>query len=271
MHKTKLPEDALDDIYYLTPQVLSRFRSEWTIKAAKGKKSFVDIEDLLVRMIPGLVRIILIQRLDKNATLSIVFLFCFCFCLCSRVHVCVLLQKRFWCLLVYLFVRNVCGTDQTMLMKGLFASNSADSFVRSLLSDVLGSHKAQGERETMTLIPNTWFDLETKKLFHGADVLILPSGCRDIGKDYDEKYGISNVMNNKLKKNGLHRGYNPTCNMYVEGSHNGWTQIYNMSTVCNAIKRSKVRGIVITDQWTHFDGFGGTCVFSMFLIYILSV
>ena len=142
-------------------------------------------------------------------------------------------------------------------MKGLFAADSAGSFVSSLLSDVLGSHKTQGERETMTLIPNTWFDLETRKLVHGADVLILPSKCKDIGKKYGEEYGISRAMNNKLRRNGLHRGYNKDFNMYVVGSSNGWNQIYNMLTVCKAIERSNKRGIVVTDQWTHFQGFGG--------------
>ena len=153
--------------------------------------------------------------------------------------------------------RNLCGTDQTMLMKGLFAADSADSFVSSLLADVLGSHKTQGERETMTLIPNTWFDLEAKELVHGTDVLIMPSKVKDIGKKYKQEYGISRVMNNKLKKNGLQRGYNEDYNIYVVGSNNGWTQIYNMPTVCAAIKRSDRRGIVVTDQWTHFEGFGG--------------
>ena len=107
LHEKTLPLDASEDVYYLTPQVLSRFRSEWTIKPGKKKKSFVDIEDLLVQMIPCLVRCILIQRVDKNATLSIIFgsfslFFSFVSYLClvtlcfaARVHLCFFDRNEF--------------------------------------------------------------------------------------------------------------------------------------------------------------------------------
>ena len=76
LHEKTLPKDAsTDEIYYITPQVVSRFKTDMKIKTTNGNKTAVDVEDLLAAMIPALVRVKVIRMLDENAELSFVSFF----------------------------------------------------------------------------------------------------------------------------------------------------------------------------------------------------
>ena len=279
LHETVLPNDASDEIYYLTQQVLSRFRSEWKVLKRSGSKSFVDIDDLLIQMIPSLVKVQLMQKLDQNATLSHLFFSFLCFVLFFFVLLFFVSSVR-GLLLHFLGCfclccdkkRNICAIDQTMLWKGLFSTSAKQSFTTLLLSQLSGSHKTQGERQTSTLIPVTWFDLERKVIIHGSFVLIIPSKVQAIGRKYDQEKGISKNMNNKMQnlELKLQRGYNRKENGFVVGSSNGWNQDYNMATVVQAILKQKRKGAAMTDGWEYFEDFPSFVVFIfVFLIYFV--
>ena len=68
LHEQKLPKDSDKNTYYLTLQVVNKFESEWKIKK-NSNKPFVDLEDLLPAMIPSLIKVKLIRKLNKNETL----------------------------------------------------------------------------------------------------------------------------------------------------------------------------------------------------------
>ena len=78
LHEQKLPGDSDNNTYYLTLQVVNKFKSEWKIKRNSSNKTFVDLEELLPAMVPTLVKVKVVRKLDKNAMLSarIFLLFC---------------------------------------------------------------------------------------------------------------------------------------------------------------------------------------------------
>ena len=78
LHEQKLPGDSDHNTYYLTLQVVNKFKSEWKIKRNSSNKTFVDLEELLPAMVPTLVKVKVVRKLDKNAMLSarIFLLFC---------------------------------------------------------------------------------------------------------------------------------------------------------------------------------------------------
>ena len=70
VHETNLPSDKDNDTYYISPQVLSRFKDEMKIKKNSTNKTIVDLKDLLVSMVGVLVKVQIVQKIDENATLS---------------------------------------------------------------------------------------------------------------------------------------------------------------------------------------------------------
>ena len=147
--------------------------------------------------------------------------------------------------------------DQTMMYKGVFTTQAKNSFTTMLLDQVTGGGgERQADRQTSTLIPQTWIHLKTQKIFHATSVYIIPSAVQAIGRQarYKKEHGISQTMANKMKKlpNKLKRGYNDAADLMVLGSYNGWTMDYCMKDVIKAVTMSKQKGVLVTDNWTYF-------------------
>ena len=75
LHEKTLPDDKDKETYYLTQQVVNRFRHKMKIKQSSNNKTFVDLEDLLTAMLPVIIKSSTVRKLDKNAELSICVFF----------------------------------------------------------------------------------------------------------------------------------------------------------------------------------------------------
>ena len=70
LHELNAPKDDEKETYYLTLQVINKFKREWKIRKNSGNKTYVDLEDLLVSMIPVLVKEKIVIMSDENVELS---------------------------------------------------------------------------------------------------------------------------------------------------------------------------------------------------------
>ena len=82
LHSLQLPRAGdKSNEFYITPQVISRFKTLMKVKKNNNNKTTVDIEDLLSAMVSSLVKTKVCLLADENAEFSSVFYFCV-LCLC---------------------------------------------------------------------------------------------------------------------------------------------------------------------------------------------
>ena len=102
-----------------------------------------------------------------------------------------------------------------------------------------GAPKVQGSRKTFTLIPMPVFDYNTNAVEFGTHIIILESKSKL--KPYP---GISSQLRNELKAVGLNAGNNAKENVFIQSSHNGWSQQHNVPAQVDVISQSVGTGAI---------------------------
>ena len=104
-----------------------------------------------------------------------------------------------------------------------------------------GCPKMQNSRKTFTLIPMPIYDYNSCDVTFGTHIIILESKSKI--KPYP---GMSRSLSKQLESLGLKAGYNKndSCNVFIQTSHNGWSQAYNVPHQIDVIVKSVGEGAI---------------------------
>ena len=105
--------------------------------------------------------------------------------------------------------------------------------------------KKQGWKNTFTVVPLAWVNLQTKSLEFDTTTIIIPLKTKE--------HNVSKQLEAQLKKLNLKGGYDKDTKLLIIVSTNGWDQEYNLKDqVAHTYKRY---GLLTHDGWTHFENY----------------
>ena len=118
-------------------------------------------------------------------------------------------------------VKHFANHDQSPIYG--FKDNGR-KFIPFQLAKWKGNSKISGDRATWTHIPTLIHHKDNNSCELGLSVFILKSG----EGSPDCYHGPSPTLQRKLQRVGLNIGWNPKYQVYIDTSHNGWEQNYNI-------------------------------------------
>ena len=132
--------------------------------------------------------------------------------------------------------------DQTMIYAWNF---NGKYWVPRECQDLAGKQPKQGSKDTVTNVSTIEYNLDSKQVTLGPNVLILQSVRKKVPYP-----GMSLQLERQLQEVNLVKGMNKNHSTFITSSMNGWNQKYNVPDQRDLL--FEAGAIVETDNWTYF-------------------